>query len=98
MLHLGGKYFKEAGRLHKSPPREKSLLSTAAPMGGVASSVRHISSVFVFSRPADSKWSLEQPAVRTSNKGISDGSQITQCAQYSSLMMEKAALGSNPKL
>lgn len=64
----GGKYFKEAGRLPKSLPRGKLLLSTAALMGGVISSVRYISTVFVFSRPADSKWSLAQSAVRTSNK------------------------------
>lgn len=69
-------------------------------MGGVVSSVRYISTVFVFLRPADSKWNLVQSVVRTSNKGISDGSQVTYYAQVKcfGLMMEKAALGSNPKL
>lgn len=100
VLQLGGKYFKEAGRLHKSPPKGKLLLSGAALMGGVVSSIRYISVVFVFLRPTDSKWSPVQSAVRTSSKGISDGSQVTQCVQvkYLGLMMEKAALGSNPKL
>lgn len=97
MLQLGGKYFKEAGRLHSSSPKGKLLLSTAALMGGVVSSVRYISTAFVFLRP---QWNLGQSAVRTPSKGICDSNQVTQCAQvkYLSLIMEKAALRSNPKL
>lgn len=102
MLQLGGKYFKEAGRLHRSLSKGKLLLRTAALMEGVVSSLRfrYISTVFVFLRPADSKWNVAQSAVRASNKGISDGSQVTRCAQvkYLGLMVEKAALGNNPKL
>lgn len=58
MLWLGGKYLKETGRLHQSPPKGKLLLCTAALMGGAVCSVRYISTVFVFLRPADSKWYL----------------------------------------
>lgn len=61
MFQLGGKYFKKTGRLHNSPPKGKLLLSTAALMGGVVSSVRYISTTFVFLRPQTVSGILGSP-------------------------------------